>query len=73
MKFNTLLFASLRLAVVLRSDEARYFLFLITSFVFTSYVVYFTCKMKRSLVSFCQGKTDCYWEDVVGLIKRVHV
>ena len=39
----------------------------------TSYLVYFTCKIRRSLVSFCQEETDCYREDVVGLIKRVHI
>ena len=39
----------------------------------TSYLVNFTCRIRRSLVSFGQEETDCYWKDVVGLIKRVHI
>ena len=39
----------------------------------TSYLVYFTCRIRKSLVCFCQEETDCYREDVVGLIKRVHI
>ena len=29
--------------------------------------------IKRLLVSLCQEETDCYWGDIIGLIKIVHI
>ena len=47
-----------------KSSEFKIFLEYPPFICSTSFLVYFTCRIRRSLVSFCQGKTDCYWEDV---------